>query len=157
MMREMRKKDREISKEYAYDILRNGEYGFLATVSEDGSPYCIAVSYALIGDDVYFHCAKQGHKIDNIMRDNRVCFTAVGKTHIIPEKYTTEYESAVAFGRVEFIDDKDEKLSAMLKICEKYTPENMENAGAAAQSALDAMLLCGIRIEHITGKAKAVK
>ena len=97
MRREMRRKNREISKECAYDIIRSSEYGFLSTVSEDGSPYCIAISHALVGNDIYFHCAKQGHKIDNIIKDNRVCFTAVGKTNILPEEFTTEYESAVAW------------------------------------------------------------
>lgn len=153
MKREMRRKNREISRECAYEIIKNSEYGFLSTVSEDGSPYCIAISHALVGNDIYFHCAKQGHKIDNIMRDNRVCFTAVGKTNIIPEEFTTEYESAVAFGIAEFIEDKNEKLSAMLKICEKYTPEYMEMAGEYANREMDAMHLCRIHVEHITGKA----
>ncbi len=156
-MREMRRKDREISKERAYDILKNSEYGFLATVTEDGSPYCIAVSHALSGDNIYFHCAQQGHKVDNIMRDNRVCFTAVGKTKIIPEDFTTEYESAVAFGRADFIEDREEKLSAALAICEKYTPGQMAQAAEYAGKALDKMHLCRIRIEHATGKANTGK
>lgn len=153
MKREMRKKNREISKESAYDVIRNSEYGFLATVSEDGSPYCIAVSHALVGNDIYFHCAREGHKIDNIVRDSRVCFSAVGKTNILPEKFTVEYESAVAFGRAEFLEEREEKLSAILKICEKYTPQQMENAEVYARKEIDAMHICRIRIEHITGKA----
>lgn len=53
MRREMRRKNREISKECAYDIIRSSEYGFLSTVSEDGSPYCIAISHALVGNKLF--------------------------------------------------------------------------------------------------------
>lgn len=157
MKREMRRKSREISRDCACDILEKSEYGFLATVSEDGSPYCIAVSHVLMRNDIYFHCAKEGHKIDNIIRDKRVCFTAVGRTKILPEQFTTEYESAVAFGTAEIIENGEEKLSAMLKICEKYTPDQMERAEVYAQQEIDAMHICRIHIEHITGKALAGK
>ena len=157
MKREMRRKNREISRECAYNIIRDSEYGFLATVSEDGSPYCIAVSHALVGNDIYFHSAKEGHKIDNMVGDNRVCFTAVGKTNILPEQFTTEYESAVAFGKAEFVEEQEEKLSAILKICEKYTPEFMEKAAVYAQGEMDAMHICKIKVEHITGKALVEK
>lgn len=87
----------------------------------------------------------------------KVSFTAVGKTNIIAEAFTTEYESAVAFGRAELIEDREEKLSAILKICEKYTPEHMEQAVEYAQRTMDAMHICRIRIEHITGKARVGK
>lgn len=157
MPRPMRRGNLEVSSERAFDILENGDYGFLSTVSEDGSPYCVAVSHILHEKAIYFHCAKQGHKIDNIRRDNRVCFTVTGRTRVVQAELTVEYESAVVFGRAEFIDDKQEKLSAMLKICEKYTPEFIGKAKEIIPQALDKMLIGKITVEQISGKVKAGK
>jgi nitroimidazol reductase NimA-like FMN-containing flavoprotein (pyridoxamine 5'-phosphate oxidase superfamily) len=157
MPRPMRRGNLEVSTERAFDILASGDYGFLSTVSEDGSPYCIALSHVLIGKAIYFHCAVQGHKIDNIRRDNRVCYTVVGRTRVVQAELTVEYESAVVFGRAEIIEDKQEKSSAMLKICEKYTPEFMGKAEEIIPKALDKMLIGKITIDHISGKAKAGK
>lgn len=157
MPRPMRKGNLEVGAERAFNILESGEYGFLSTVSEDGSPYCIALSHILLDKAIYFHCAVQGHKIDNIRRDNRVCYTVVGRTKVVQAEFTTEYESAVVFGRAEIIDDKQEKLHAMLKICEKYTPEFIDKAEEIILQAMDRMLIGKITVERITGKVKAGK
>lgn len=45
-MREMRRKDRLLDSADAVEILKNGEYGVLATVTENGSPYGVPMSYA---------------------------------------------------------------------------------------------------------------
>ena len=47
MNEKMRRKDRETTEERAYEILKNGEYGILSTIGEDGYP----VSYTHL--DVY--------------------------------------------------------------------------------------------------------
>ena len=40
-MREMRRKDRQLTEEEAMDVVRKGEYGVLATVGDDGKPYSV--------------------------------------------------------------------------------------------------------------------
>ncbi len=66
MFKEMRKKDREVLGEDIEKILTNGEYGVLATVGENGYPYTVPLSYVYQDNSIYFHCAKEGHKLDNI-------------------------------------------------------------------------------------------
>ena len=67
-------------------------------VNEDGTPYGIPVSPVLEGRNLYFHCALEGRKLENIKNNPSVCVACVGKTKLVPEKFTTEYQSAVAFG-----------------------------------------------------------
>ena len=47
-MNELRRKDRAITKEEAITLLNKGEYGILSTVSENGNPYGIPLSYCFI-------------------------------------------------------------------------------------------------------------
>ncbi|NLE95851.1 MAG: pyridoxamine 5'-phosphate oxidase family protein [Dehalococcoidia bacterium] len=56
------------------DILRTATIGRMATVGRDGYPYVTPVNFVYHGGDIYFHCAPEGEKLDNIARDPRVCF-----------------------------------------------------------------------------------
>ena len=76
----VRRKDRTLSHEESLELLARCEYGMLATADKDGWPYAVPLSYVLMDNALYFHCAFTGHKLDNIAWDNRVCFTAVGAT-----------------------------------------------------------------------------
>ena len=47
MNEKMRRKDRKTTEERAYEILKNGEYGILSTIGEDGYPYGVPVNLPL--------------------------------------------------------------------------------------------------------------
>ena len=151
----MRRKDRERPEAFALQILQNCEYATLATLNPDGTPYCIPLSPVLEGKSLYFHCAAEGRKLDNIRTNNQVCVSAVGRTMLQPEKYTTEYESAVAAGTASEVTDTAEKMHALRLICEKYAPTRMEDFEKAAHSSLPRTAIIRIDIETATGKENA--
>lgn len=121
-MREIRRKDRILEAEQAGELLRTGEYGFLAMVNCDGGGYGIPLSYVYSGDSLYFHCAPQGHKLENLRAENRCTFTVVGPTQVIPGKFTTAYESVMVFGTVVAGLDESERLKALRLLVKKYSP-----------------------------------
>lgn len=153
MNHKMRKAEREISRDEAMGILTSGEYGILSTVSEDGSPYGIPVSYAAKGEKIYFHCAKDvGHKVENLRHENRVCFTVVGRTEILPSKFSTRYESIVIFGTArEVIARKEEPLMLLI---EKYSADFLEKGRRYVENDAEKTGVYEITIEKITGKAR---
>ncbi|MCF8061562.1 MAG: pyridoxamine 5'-phosphate oxidase family protein [Deltaproteobacteria bacterium] len=55
-------------------ILESTNIGRLATIGEDGYPYITPVNFVFHQGCVYFHCALEGEKLDNIRRIPRVCF-----------------------------------------------------------------------------------
>lgn len=73
---EMRRKDRETGNRGA-GVAGAGEYGVLAIVSADGAPYAVPLSYCVIDNGIYFHCAPEGHKLENIAADSRASFCVV--------------------------------------------------------------------------------
>ncbi len=158
MYRDMRRKDREISADEAMDILKNSEYGILSTVGEDGQPYATPLSYVVIDNLIYFHCAKSGQKIDNILFEKRVCFCTVGYTQpVFDNDFTTYYESTIVYGRVSEVNEDDEKIKALTILCEKYLPEHMDKASYSINKSLSRTGVYKINIEHITGKKKQKK
>ena len=154
-MHEMRRKDRRIPEEEALELLKRCEYAVLATVdAKDGSPYCVPVSPVYSGGCLYFHCARRGQKNDNIQNDARVCLTCVGATKLLPEEFSTKYESVVVYGKAEFLTDKTEQIEALRKLCEKYASSNMDAFDGELAKSLGRTAVCRIQIEEISGKAK---
>ncbi len=153
----MRRKDREKDAGFALEVVRDCEYATLATVNEDGTPYCIPISPVLIDGYIYFHCALEGKKLDNINQNSNVCISCVRNTKLVPEKFTTEFESAVVTGKCEIVVDDAEKITALRVICQKYAQTNMSEFDNAIARSLGRTAICKIRIEQITGKAKIYK
>jgi hypothetical protein len=149
----MRRADRAITDSEAQAILQAGEYGILSTVSADGQPYGVPVSYACAGNVIYFHCAQEGHKLENLSSNNRVSFCVVGKTQVLPAKFATNYESVIVFGTAQEVVD-DEKHAGLVEILKKYSPDFMEKGERYIKGDGDKARVYKIVIEAMTGKAR---
>ncbi|MCM0084313.1 pyridoxamine 5'-phosphate oxidase family protein [Geomonas sp. Red32] len=152
-MRPIRRSERQIATEDALSVLEGAEYGILSTVGEDNQPYGIPLSFAVMDEAIYFHCALEGHKLDNITHNDKVSFCVVGKTKVLPNKFATEYESTVVFGTASKVEGA-ERHNALLALLEKYSADFMEEGKkyiAAKGSKTDVIK---ITITHVTGKAR---
>lgn len=150
----MRRKDREMTKEFAIQVADKCEWATLAMVTQDNTPYCVPISIARIDNFIYFHCAKDGRKIECMKNCDNVCLSCVGDTQRIPEEYTTKYESAVIFGRVYHVIDDEEKIKALRALCERHAPTNMNGFDEAIQKSLWRTDIWKISIDEISGKSK---
>lgn len=153
MFKEVRRKDREISREEAERILTEGEYGVMSTVGLDGYGYGVALSYVYYNNSIYFHCAQEGHKLENIDYNNKVSFGVVGKTKVLPQQFSTEYESAVVFGRAVFVEN-EEKEKALIALIDKYSPEFKTEGMEYINRSGAKTKVIKIEAERITGKAR---
>lgn len=152
MFSEMRRADRQTTFEQAEEILKIGEYGTLATVCSNGYPYATPLSYIYMDGSIYFHCASEGQKLENISGNPRVCFTVVADTDVIPSKFTTKYKSSVVFGTANYVTG-NEKEKALLGLIEKYSPDYLSKGKEYISKAFNTTTLIKIDPEHITGKA----
>jgi nitroimidazol reductase NimA-like FMN-containing flavoprotein (pyridoxamine 5'-phosphate oxidase superfamily) len=149
----VRRKDRLITDTEAFAILERGEYGFLSTTSVDNEPYGVPLNYCLIGRDIYFHCALEGRKIDNIMANPRVSFCVVGKTELLPSKFGTNYESCIVQG-VATESFAKEKQSALEGIVRKYSSDFFSDGLQYIEKLKDKTRVFKISIESNSGKAR---
>ena len=154
---EIRRQDRILDKARAIELLQTAEYGFLSLgESRNGYAYGIPISFAYSETDhaLYFHCAPEGHKLDNLKRNNKVAFCVVGNTKLLSEKLSTLYESVIVFGHAEIAQTDKDKRFALRKLVEKYSPEYMEAGEKYMESALNRTLTFKITIDHITAKTR---
>ena len=153
-MQGMRRKEKEMPREHAIAVVDECAYSVMATVNSDGSPYCIPLSMAREGEWIYFHSAMEGHKINNIKRDNRVCISCVGHVAVIPGRFSLDFESVVINGKIFEITGKDEKIHALKIISQRYTPKHMPAFDEAIQKSLEVTSVWKIHIDEISGKGK---
>lgn len=172
----MRRKDREITREFGIEVIDKSRYGILSMIDENDEPYGIPLSIVKDGDYLYFHSAMDGKKVKIFKNNPKVNIAFVGKTKI-PENYTkeeldeivkdeskavlliskvftTEYESAVVTGKVELVEDEEEQIKAMRLVCEKYTPTKMDYFATAIKAGLKRTNVYRIEIEEIKAKRK---
>ncbi len=151
-MKQLRRKDRAIPQEEAIAILNKAEYGVLSTISENGEPYGVPLNFCIIDRCIYFHCAVEGQKIDNIKQNSSVSFCAVGNTKILPDKFTTKYESVIVSGEVEEVLDSNKQI-ALEGLLHKYSPEFFDNGIEYIESLREKTRVFKISINTLTGKA----
>lgn len=152
-MKGIRRSDREATIQEAKDILDNAEYGIMSTVSKDGQPYGLPLSYVYKNECIYFHCAISGHKLENIEHNSKVSFCVVGKTKVLPEKFGTEYESAVVFGIASEVNGI-ERHDALLWLLEKYCSDFIEEGKQYIEQKDKITKVFKIEIDQISGKAR---
>ena len=153
MQRPIRRADRALTDEQAIEILQKGEYGILSTVSPDGQPYGVPVGFIYANNALYFHCAVEGHKLDNLASNPRVSFCVVGATEILPDKFSTCYESAIVFGKArELIGD--EKHAGLTEVLKKYSTNFLEKGEKYINSDIGKTRVFKIEIEALSGKAR---
>ena len=151
MFKEMRRTDRKLTDDQVNIILNKGEYGILSTISENGYPYGIPISYVFFKNCIYFHSAVNGHKLENISNNNLVSFTIVGNTCVLPEKFSTFYESVIIFGKANEIY-VEEKNKVLLELVKKYSFDFIESGKEYINRSSEATKVFKVEIEHTSGK-----
>ncbi len=119
----MRRKQCEVTDQAVIrELLARCRVGRLATVGVDGYPYITPVNYAYFKESIYFHCAHKGEKLDNIARDNRVCFEVDIPLSYFdlafdpsrpPCQVHQFYHCVIIRGKAEIVEDIKEKAAAL--------------------------------------------
>jgi len=149
----MRRKDREITGDEAIEILIKGEHGILSMCSPENEGYGIPLNYVLDNNQIYFHCAAAGSKLDYLHNNNKVSFCVVGNTTVIPSDFGTLYESAIVSGTTSEVTG-DEKREALKRIIEKYSANFIKEGNEYIDRLYDRVTVIKLSIQSVTGKAR---
>ena len=153
MFREMRRKKQQLSEKECFDILENGTSGVLAVSGENNYPYAVPLSYVFSDGKIYFHCAKQGYKLDCIKNNDKVSFCVIGQDNVIQSEFRTAYKSVILFGHARILEDESEIFHSIRTLSQKYSPDVPEKEHLAEiEKFKNALCMVEITPEHITGK-----
>jgi nitroimidazol reductase NimA-like FMN-containing flavoprotein (pyridoxamine 5'-phosphate oxidase superfamily) len=154
MTKPLRREDRRLDDAAAMALLKRGEYGILSTSDKSNRPYGIPVNYVVMQDRIFFHCATEGQKLENITANKGVSFCVVGKTELLPEKFSTRYESVVVSGSADVIANNGLKKKVLRALVAKYAPDHIAAGDDYIDRLMDQTAVVRVSIEHLAGKAR---
>jgi nitroimidazol reductase NimA-like FMN-containing flavoprotein (pyridoxamine 5'-phosphate oxidase superfamily) len=154
----MRKKDREIkdAKELE-EILQKADVCRIA-FAVDGIPYIVAMNFGYVWKDrltLYFHCAKEGKKLELMKSNNMVCFE-MDIDHEIVEAaiacdWGMKYRSIVGLGSIETIEEETEKKKGLDCIMDHYRFNGKKEYD---EKVLNITEILRLTVTEFTGKKK---
>ncbi len=156
----MRKSDREvtdISEKLA--VLLRCQY-FTLAMQTGGAPYLVPLNFGaeLRGGDLflYFHCAKEGTKLDLLRGNPAVGFSAANLLRVFnkgaaPCGYTSDYESICGTGIARVLEKAEEREHALRVLMAHYTGETFAETPFDAR-ALSFTAAVEIRVREWTCK-----
>ena len=148
----MRRSERQIeSKSDMESIIRDSTICHLA-LSDGGRPYIVPLNFGYEEGTLYFHCAKDGRKIDIIRRNPAVCFSFVPDHRVVPSEsacgWITQYRSVTGFGTASLVESRKSKIKALEIIMRQYSEDKVQ----FGDNAVDKVLIIRVDVESMTGK-----
>jgi len=93
----------------------------------------LPINFARIDDLIYFHGSKKGRKIDILSHNSFASFSAVKAYSLIDSNFSSHdglacpatqfFRSIIIDGVIEFVDNYDEKVSALSALMSKLQPK----------------------------------
>ena len=153
MFREVVRKKQALTKEECEEILIREPRGVLCVNGDDGYPYGMPIDhwYCPENGKIYFHTGKSGHRTDALRRSDKVCYCVYDEGFRKEGEWALNIKSVIAFGKIRFIEEREEAVEITRKLSFKYTDdadyieEEIRRSGAR-------VLCLEMTVEHMTGK-----
>jgi hypothetical protein len=155
----LRRADMAMTEDDMLRALAGGFAGRLATVSEDGYPYCVPMLYIWADNQVFLHgTSAGGHLQSNLRREPRVCFELDEPDEVFDYgRFECDsglaYRSVILFGTIRFAGDTATKQWFCERLMEKYgKPNSIRPKNFFPR--LDVINIYAMTVERMTGKAR---
>lgn len=151
MFRKMRRQKQELPKKDCIDILNNEPRGVLALLGDDDYPYSIPMSHVYVDGKIYFHGAREGHKIDAIKKYPKASYCIIDSGVKKDDEWWYTFNSVIVFGKIKTLTDESEKIEKLRYLGNKFFPTE-EAVEKEIKRLLDKTEVFELTIEHISGK-----
>ena len=147
----MRRFKQQLSEEECLEILRTAKRGVLAVLGDEGYPYAVPLDIVYEDGKIYFHCAKEGHKLDAILREPKCSFCVLSEGVPEPDSWWFHFSSVISFGKIAIMEDPEAIREKLILLGRKYMPTEEEIQTDILKNGPRANVL-ELTIEHMTGK-----
>ena len=133
-------------------IINKCPHCMLGLVDETGAPYVIPMNFVREGDMIYLHSGAGGSKEAMAMAHPQVCITFCEGDELvymhqqIACSYSMKSRSVVFRGKMEFIDEYDEKERILTLLMHRYTTNDCRMAPPAIRN----VRIWAVRVESLS-------
>ncbi|MGD0341037.1 MAG: pyridoxamine 5'-phosphate oxidase family protein [Bacteroidales bacterium] len=151
----MRRKEREITDIKELDtIIKNCDVCRIA-FAHSNVPYIVTMNFGYSREEgkIYFHCAREGRKMEMIRQNNYVCFE-MDTGHVLHDAinacdFGMSYCSVIGYGHITVVNDPKERISGMNYIMSHYTGRQKFSY---RQDVIERTMVLRLDIKEMTGK-----
>ena len=152
----MRRAEREITdRAKLVEILRAGSYAVLSMCRDD-EPYIVTLNFGYdVGKEaLYFHCAREGLKLDFIRCNPRVCGTVIEDRGYIQGECAWAYRTVVFRGEMHVVEVLAEKKHAMDVMLNHYedSPDLVRQKQLRKDTVYDRLGILRLDLQEMSGK-----
>ena len=150
----LRRKDKEVTDEAAMKkVLKTAQYVTIA-MTRDDRPYLVSLNHGYDEENrcIYFHCAKEGKKLDYLEANDSVWGQALIDHGYKQEECSHLYASVMFSGRVTLLEDRDEKWHAISLMINQLDEDPETLIANLKPESLDNTVVGRIDIDFMTGK-----
>ena len=153
MFRDIKRYKQRIPEEECIEILKNEKRGVLSVNGDEGYPYGMPLNHFYDDEtgNIYFHSGKTGHKIDAVMKDDKVSYCVYDSGFIKEGDWALNIKSVIVFGRIRFVEDYERTVEISRRLSRKFTDDE-EYIEHEIERSGKATLLLELVPEHMTGK-----
>lgn len=153
MFRKMRRFKQQLETQECLEILKNQPRGVLSVIGDDGYPYGIPMNHWYCEEDgrLYFHGAKEGHKLDAISACDKVSYCVYDEGYRKEGEWALNIRSVVVFGRMSVVTDEAKIRTICGNLCRKFT-DDQEYLEKELKNSLPRVCCLELTPEHMTGK-----
>ena len=123
----------------------------MAVAGENGYPYAFPIDFVYDGGRLYFHCAKEGHKLDALKNCDKVSFCVMNEGFRKEGEWALNISSVIVFGRVKIMTDSGRILEKLRLLGNKYYPSDGDVEREIGRT-LSRVCMLELEIDHMTGK-----
>jgi nitroimidazol reductase NimA-like FMN-containing flavoprotein (pyridoxamine 5'-phosphate oxidase superfamily) len=142
-------------RETVYAIL---DEGFICHVgfAPEGLPFVIPTGYARVDDKLYIHGSQASRMLRTLSGGVDACVTVTIVDGLVLARsafhHSINYRSVVIFGRATLIEDRDEKLRALVALSEHIIRGRWDDVREPTEQELKATTVLSLRL--VEGSAK---
>lgn len=114
-------------QELVETIIKSCDICYIGVTGKDLVPYVLPMNFGYHNQTIYLHSAPDGRVIRTLAENNNICITfstdheLVFQNKEVACSYRMKSKSVVAFGKVEFVEDMEQKRTALDIIMSQYT------------------------------------
>lgn len=155
---QLRRADKIMTAEQVRSFIAQAYCGRIGTLSQDGFPYVVPNLFVWMDERIYLHTAKQsGHFLANVEFSARACFEVDEPGETFPYgpvecDTSIAYRSAVVFGNIAVVSDRDTKLRFFAAFMSKYAPPESWGRLKGSFPRVDATIVYALVPQVMTGK-----
>ena len=154
MFREITRRNKDLGRDAAIELLKSELRGVLSLIGDDGYPYGVPMDHYYCEEDgcIYFHSGMAGHKVDAMKRCDKASYCVIDSGSREDGNWYLMFKSAIVFGRIEIVSDAVKLRDIAYRLSRKFTDDEEYIKDEIAKFE-KATLLFALRPEHITCKS----